>query len=74
VRANSALDFLALLSQLASGHHVDDEDVVYLKTREVTLTFGREIRINVDGELLEASRCHYVMRPGAVRMVAPPAS
>ena len=71
VRATSTLDFLTLLPQLSTGGHVDDEDVAYFRTREVTLTFARTIRINTDGEVLEASRCHYLMRPGAVRMVAP---
>lgn len=74
VRASSTLDFLALLPRLSSGEHVDDGDVAYFRTREVTLTFARAIKINTDGEVLEASRCHYVMRPGAVRMVAPPPS
>lgn len=74
VRATSTLDFLALLPRLSTGDHVDDEDVAYFRTREVSLTFARTIRINTDGEVLEASRCHYLMRPGAVRMVAPPRS
>jgi diacylglycerol kinase (ATP) len=72
VRASSTLDFLALLPRLSSGEHVDDEDVAYFRTREVTMTFARTIKVNTDGEVLEAARCHYVMRPGAVRMVAPP--
>jgi diacylglycerol kinase (ATP) len=72
VRATSTLDFLTLLPRLSSGGHVDDEDVAYFRTREVTLTFARSIRVNTDGEVLEASRCHYRIRPGAVRMVAPP--
>jgi diacylglycerol kinase (ATP) len=71
VKASSTLDFLTLLPSLSSGQHLDDDDVVYFRTREVTLTFPRRIRINTDGELLEASRCHYVIRPGGVRMVAP---
>lgn len=73
VRASSTLDFLALLPRLSSGEHVDDDDVAYFRTRDVTLTFARTIKINTDGEVLEASRCHYVMRPGAVRMIAPAA-
>lgn len=73
VRATSTFDFLTLLPRLSSGGHVDDEDVAYFRTREVRLTFARSIRINTDGEVLEASGCHYLMRPGAVRIVAPPA-
>jgi diacylglycerol kinase (ATP) len=71
VRASSALDFLALLPRLSSGDHLDDDDVAYFRAREVTLTFARPIKVNTDGEVLESSRCHYVMHPGAVRFVAP---
>ena len=65
VRATSTLDFLALLPRLSSGGHVDDEDVSYFRTREVSMTFARTIRINTDGEVLDASRCHYRMPPPA---------
>jgi len=71
VRASSTLDFLALLPRFSSGGHVDDEDVAYFRTRDVSLTFARTIPINTDGEVFDASRCHYRMRAGAVRMVAP---
>jgi diacylglycerol kinase (ATP) len=72
VRASSAFDFLALLPRLSTGGHVEDDDVAYFRAREVTLDFARPIKVNTDGEVLEASRCHYVMRQGAVRFVAPP--
>ncbi|MGV3518406.1 diacylglycerol/lipid kinase family protein [Luteitalea sp.] len=71
VRATSTLDLLALLPRLSSGDHVDDDDVAYFRTRAVTLSFSRTIKINTDGEVLEAARCEYVMRPGAVRLIAP---
>jgi diacylglycerol kinase (ATP) len=71
VRASSTLDFLALLPRLSSGGHVDDEDVSYFRTREVSMTFARTIPVNTDGEVFDASRCDYRMRAGAVRMVAP---
>lgn len=71
VKAGSTLDFLTLLPSLSSGQHVADDDVIYFRTREVTLTFPRAIRINTDGELLQAARCHYVMRPAGARVVAP---
>lgn len=74
VRASSALDFLALLPRISSGEHLDDEDVAYFRAREVTLTFARPIKVNTDGEVLESSRCHYVIQPAAVRFVAPPAA
>ena len=71
VRAASTMDFLTLLPRLSSGDHVDDEDVAYFRTREVSMTFSRPIRINTDGEVFEASRCRYRMHAGAVRMLAP---
>lgn len=71
VRATSTLDFLTLLPRLSSGGHVDDEDVSYFRTREVSMTFARTIPVNTDGEVFDASHCHYRMRAGAVRMVAP---
>lgn len=74
VRASSSLDFLSLLPQLSSGDHVDDEDVAYFRATDLTISFARSIKINTDGEVLEATACHYRMRPGAVRMVAPDAT
>jgi diacylglycerol kinase (ATP) len=71
VRAGSTFDFLALLPRLSSGDHVGEDDVTYFRTREVTLTFARPIKVNTDGEVLDAWACHYVMRAGAVRFVAP---
>ncbi len=71
VRASSTVDFLALLPRLSSGDHLDDDDVVYFRARELMLTFSRPIKVNTDGEVLDASRCHYVIAPGAVRLVAP---
>lgn len=74
VRASSSIDFLSLLPQLSSGDHVDDEDVAYFRATDLTITFARPIKINTDGEVLEAAACHYRIRPGAVRMVAPAAT
>ena len=71
VRATTAFDFLTLLPRLSSGDHVDDEDVAYFRASEVRLTFDRAIKVNTDGEVLEAASCHYRVRPGAVRIVAP---
>ena len=71
VRASSTLDFLTLLPRLSTGDHLDDEDVTYFRSDQVTLTFERAIKVNTDGEVLEVSRCQYVMNPAAVRFVAP---
>jgi diacylglycerol kinase (ATP) len=71
VRARSAMDFLALLPRLSIGTHVDDEDVAYFRARAVTCTFGRPVRVNTDGEVLETSRCVYTLRAGGIRFFAP---
>lgn len=73
LRATSTLEFLALLPRLSSGDHVEDDDVIYFRAEEVTLTFGRPIKVNTDGEVRDASVCHYRIRPGAVRFMAPAA-
>lgn len=75
VRASSSFDFLSLLPRLSTGEHVDDEDVSYFRASEATFTFARPIKVNTDGEVLEATACHYRVLPRAVRMLAPgPAS
>lgn len=73
VRARSTLDFLALLPRLSIGTHVDDEDVAYFRVRALTCAFSRPIKVNTDGEVLDASRCAYTLRPRAVQFFAPPA-
>lgn len=65
------LDFIALLRRVSSGEHVEDERVSYVRTQGLDLSFDRTIRINTDGQVLEADRCRYDVLPGALRLLIP---
>jgi diacylglycerol kinase (ATP) len=62
-----ALEFVALLRQVAQGTHTDDERVHYLRAERITLEFERSIKLNTDGEVLEDSRCDYRVLPKAAQ-------
>ena len=62
-----ALEFLALLRQVAQGTHTDDPRVRYLRATHVSLDFERPIKLNTDGEVLEAAHCEYRVLPKAAR-------
>lgn len=65
------LDFIALLRRVSDGEHVTDDRVRYYRTAELDLTFDRRIKVNTDGQVLEASRCRYRILPRAVRVLMP---
>ena len=65
-----ALEFVALLRQVVGGHHVDDPRVHYAQVSQLTLEFGRVMKVNTDGEVLEARRCSYRVLPRAARFFA----
>jgi diacylglycerol kinase (ATP) len=71
IHAMPTLDFLALLRRVSSGEHVEDDRVTYVRAQTLDLAFDRVIRLNTDGQVLEADRCRYEVQPGAVRMMAP---
>jgi diacylglycerol kinase family enzyme len=56
---------------VSSGDHVGDERVTYFRTPDVDFTFARTIKVNTDGQVLDADRCRYRVLPGAVRVRAP---
>jgi diacylglycerol kinase (ATP) len=62
-----AMEFVALLRQVAQGTHTDDERVHYLRAERLTLEFERPIKLNTDGEVLEALRCEYRVLPKAAQ-------
>ncbi len=69
VHGTSNFDLVTLLPRLSSGDHLDDGQVVYARARRVSMRFAVPTKVNVDGEVLEASRCVYTVLPRAVRMV-----
>ena len=74
IHAMPALEFVALLRRVSTGDHVDDERVAYFRTQALELVFDRAIRINTDGQVLEADRCRYDLLPGAARVLMPRAT
>ena len=52
-------EFLGLLRQVSTGDHVDDPRVTYAQAEALELAFDRRIKVNTDGQVLEAERCVY---------------
>jgi diacylglycerol kinase (ATP) len=65
------LEFVGLLRQVAQGEHVGDERVRYFRVRDLTVHFDRAIKVNTDGQVLEADVCRYRVLPLATRFLAP---
>jgi diacylglycerol kinase (ATP) len=66
------LEFIALLRRVSAGDHLSDARVRYYRGRMFELSFDRPIKVNTDGQVLEAERCEYRVLPSAVRFLAPP--
>jgi diacylglycerol kinase (ATP) len=65
IDAMPAVEFVALLRHVSSGHHLDDPRVTYFQTDRLELSFNRRIKVNTDGQVLEADRCAYGVLPRA---------
>jgi diacylglycerol kinase (ATP) len=64
-------EFVALLGQVAAGEHLSDPRVGYARVRNLRIDFERPLKVNVDGQVFEASSCRYGVRPRAARFIAP---
>ncbi len=71
IHAMPTMEFVALLRRVSSGDHVDDDRVAYFRTQALEMAFERVIRVNTDGQVLEADRCRYGVLPGAARLLVP---
>lgn len=60
------LDFVGVLQRIAAGDHVDDGSVHHFRAPAFDLAFDRRVRVNTDGEVLEAETCRYSVRPKAL--------
>jgi diacylglycerol kinase (ATP) len=69
VEAMPLLEFVALLRKVADGSHLEDDRVRYFRVRSMEMTFERPVKVNTDGELLEAKTCSYRIAPGAARFL-----
>jgi diacylglycerol kinase (ATP) len=65
VRRMPLMEFVAVLQRLATGQHRNDPAVLRFRSAAFELEFDRTVRVNTDGELLEASRCRYQTRRGS---------
>ncbi len=72
IDAMSTLEFVTLLRAVGRGTHVEDPRVRYFRAASVTFTFDDPVSINTDGEVLTATRCEYLVLPGATRFFTPP--
>jgi diacylglycerol kinase (ATP) len=70
IEAMPTMEFLGLLRRVAAGEHVEDPRVSYFRTASLELAFDRRIKVNTDGEVLEADRVRYEVRPRAARFLA----
>jgi diacylglycerol kinase family enzyme len=65
------LEFVGLLREVARGDHLDDPRVSYFRTRDLRLQFDRVIKVNTDGQVLDATSCRYTILPRAARFLTP---
>ena len=63
VKRMPLLEFVRVLQTIAAGEHQDDERVLHFRASAFDLEFDRVVRVNTDGELLQAASCHYRVRP-----------
>lgn len=70
VGAMPRLEFLGLLTNVSAGGHLADARVSYFRAIELEIVFDRAVKVNTDGEVLEADRCHYRILPRAARFLA----
>jgi diacylglycerol kinase (ATP) len=72
IEAMPLIDFVGLLRRVSTGDHVDDPRVRYFRTPTLELTFDRVVKVNTDGQVLDARRCVYGVLPRAVRLIGLP--
>lgn len=70
IEAMPMMEFVALLRRVSSGDHIADERVSYFRASQIELTFDRTVKVNTDGQVLDASRCDYRVEPRTVRLLA----
>ena len=71
IEAMPIVDFVSLLTRVSNGENLQDDRVRYFRASHVELSFGRTIKVNTDGQVLEADRCTYSVLPRAARFLAP---
>lgn len=72
VKRMPLLEFIRVLQAIAAGEHLHDERVQHFRAAAFDLEFDRVVRVNTDGELLQADACHYRVRPRWLRFFCGP--
>jgi diacylglycerol kinase (ATP) len=72
VKRTATIEFLGLLQKIAAGEHPQDERIVHVRAAALELIFDRVVNVNMDGEVLQASRCRYHVRHRAARFLCGP--
>ena len=72
IEAMPTIEFVALLRRVSSGDHVDDERVRYFRASEIQMQFDRLVKVNTDGQVLEAAECNYRLHPRAATLLCAP--
>jgi diacylglycerol kinase (ATP) len=67
VKRMPLLEFIRVLQAIAAGEHLHDERVQHFRAAAFDLEFDRVVRVNTDGELLQADACRYRVRPRWLR-------
>ena len=70
VEAMPTLEFLGLLTGVPAGDHIEDARVAYFRASTLEIEFERPVKVNTDGEVLEAERCTYTTKARAARFLA----
>ncbi|HUE84609.1 MAG TPA: diacylglycerol kinase family protein [Vicinamibacterales bacterium] len=70
IEAMPLADFVALLRRVSNGDHIEDERVRYFRAASAHLAFDRTVKVNTDGQVLDAARCEYRVLPRAARLVS----
>jgi diacylglycerol kinase (ATP) len=66
------LEFVGLLQRIASGGDAADPGLLRFRSSSFDLEFSRRIRVNTDGELLEADSCRYRLTRAGARFFCGP--
>jgi YegS/Rv2252/BmrU family lipid kinase len=68
----SMLELVAVLQRIAAGSDPGHPGVQRFRSSSFDFEFSRRIRVNTDGELFEADRCRYRVRPAAATFFCGP--
>jgi diacylglycerol kinase family enzyme len=60
-----------LMPKIATGDHVLDPDVEYFPAKGIEVQCDRTAIVDLDGDVVEATRARFTVCPGALRILTP---